>query len=111
MRARSAQGLGALGLRLKHSCIVNGTALQDIARRAGLKVSKLSDLMRAKTAATPEEAERLADVIDGPTSRSLYRALAAADRGFVRLHLALTGDARHDSSEKGWRSYERPAPS
>ena len=90
---------GSLGLRLKLSSLANGVLLQDVARRAGLNVSKLQDLMRAKTAATPEEADAIAEAVGDTACRSLYRSLAAADRGFVNLRLALTGDMKGDSAK------------
>ena len=88
---------GALGLRLRLDSLGRGVLLQDVARRAGLNVSKLHDLMRAKTAATPEEADAIAEAVGEPESRSLYRALAAHDRGFVNLRL--TEDRKGDSAK------------
>lgn len=90
---------GALGLRLRLDSLGRGVLLQDVARRAGLNVSKLQDLMRAKTAATPEEADAIAEAVGEPESRSLYRALAAHDRGFVNLRLTLTEDRKGDSAK------------
>lgn len=95
-RGRRRTPRGALGLRLKLDSLANGVLLQDVARRAGLSVSKLQDLMRAKTAATPEEADLIACAVGDTACRSLYRALAAHDRGFVNLRLTLTEDMKGD---------------
>lgn len=96
-RGRPRTPRGALGLRLRLDSLGRGVLLQDVARRAGLNVSKLHDLMRAKTAATPEEADAIAEAVGEPESRSLYRALAAHDRGFVNLRL--TEDRKGDSAK------------